>query len=127
MVHGQAVGNQRSAIVSDDGEPIMAEPEHQANDVVSHRALGRLSVIRLVRRQRRLPVAAQVRADDGVPLGQLGGHLTPGRVSARVAMEQHHGWTVAAVANAGRDLANFDVIQHEALEHEHSLPRWWPG
>jgi len=86
-----------------------------------------LTVIRLVRRQRRLPVAAQVRADHGVSLSQLGCHLTPGRVSARVAMEQDHGWAVAAVANADRDLANLDVIQREAVEHEHPLPHRRPG
>jgi hypothetical protein len=44
-----------------------------------------------------------------------------------VAVKQNHSWTITAMPNADRDLANLDVIQREALEHEQSLPRRRPG
>jgi hypothetical protein len=65
LVERQAVGHGRPPIVADDAESRVPEPAHQLDDVRGHRALRRLRVIRPRLRHGRLPVPAEIRADDG--------------------------------------------------------------
>ena len=51
MVERETQGDQCAAVVSDNVELLVPEYLHQRNDVVGHRALGRLDVVWLVGRQ----------------------------------------------------------------------------
>ena len=75
-------------------------------------------MVRLVGRRRRAAVAGQVGAHDGVPIGQQRDHPVPRDVGARVAVEQQEGRTGSAVADAQRHVAELQVVQGEAVEHD---------
>ena len=90
VIHGRAEGHQRAPVMTHDREPVVAEVPHERHDVAGHRPLGRLRVLGRVRRQRRLAVAAQVRADHEERVRQLRRHPVPGRVRAGMTVQQHH-------------------------------------
>jgi hypothetical protein len=52
--------------VADSVEPTMAEHLHEREQISRHRPLACLRVIRAVRRNRRVPIATQVGADDAI-------------------------------------------------------------
>jgi len=60
---------------------------------------------------------AQVRADDGVPLGQERRDLVPGRVRARMAVQQQHRRPLAAMAHPEPRLREIDHLERESFEH----------
>ena len=64
MIHGCAEGYQRAPVMTHHREPVVAEVSHECRDIACHRPLGRLRMLGLVRRQRRLAIATEVRADD---------------------------------------------------------------
>ena len=73
-------------------------------------------MVRLVRRQRRLAVAAKVRTDDREPIGQERRDPMPRRVRSRMSVQQEDRGAGAAVTNADLDLAEADPIELEAFE-----------
>jgi hypothetical protein len=75
-----------------------------------------------VRRQRRPPVAAQVRADDEQRVGEPGRDAVPRRVRTRMAVQEHHRLPAAAVTHPQCDLAHVDIFQRETFEHRVPLP-----
>ncbi len=97
MIHSRPEGDERAAVVADDGEGVVPEVRHQRSHVPGHCTLGRLRVIGPVRRQARSAVAAQIRRDHRVRYRQLRSHRVPGRVRARVPVQQHDGRATAAV------------------------------
>ena len=63
VIHGRAEGHQRAPVMTHHREPVVAYVPHQRHHVIGHRPLGRLRMPGRIRRQRGLPVAAQIRAD----------------------------------------------------------------
>ena len=122
VIHGRAEGHQRAPVMTHHREPVVAEMPHQCHHVAGHRSLGRLRVPGCVRRQRRLAVTAQIRADHKERARQQRGHPVPGRVRAGMAMQQHYRLPLTAVPHAQRHLADIDAVQPEAIEHEPHLP-----
>ena len=111
-------------VMPDDGEARVAELPHQGDAVARHRPLRIGLVVVGRQRLRRLPVTAQVGADDGVGSRQERRHQMPRGVRARVSVQQQDRRPGSAVAHAQYGLAHVDLIQSEALEHSlHCLPR----
>ena len=107
MVERQAIGDAGAAVMADHREAIEAERAHRGDDVLAHAALAveRLAAVAMWRC--RPAIAAQIRADDGVRLGQLARHLVPLGMGLREAVDQHHRRSLAA--DAGEDLADRPV------------------
>ena len=122
VIHGRAEGHQRAPVMTHHREPVVAEVPHQCHHVACHRPLGRLRVPGRVRRQRRLAVTAQIRADHEERARQPRRDPVPGRVRAGMAVQQHHRLPLAAVPHAERHLAGVDAVQLEPIEHEPHLP-----
>jgi hypothetical protein len=122
VIHGGAEGNQRATVMAHNSESVVAEPPHERDYVVSHRSLRGLSVPRRIGRQRRLPVAAQVRAHHKQRVGEPRRNAVPGRVRPRMAMQQHYRVALAAMAHAQRRLSHVDILKRERFEHEQLLP-----
>jgi hypothetical protein len=90
VIHGRAEGHQRAPVMTHDREPVTAQVPHQRGNVARHGALRRLPVPGRVRRQRRLIVTAQVRADHKERFRKPGRHAVPRRVRAGMIVQQHH-------------------------------------
>jgi hypothetical protein len=118
VVHGRAEGGQSPPVVTDHGEPVVAEVAQERNHVLGHGSLGGLGVPGGVGRQRRPPVAAQVGADDEEGVRQLRSHPVPGRMCSGVAVQQHDRLPLAAVAHPQRHLADVDMLKREPFEHQ---------
>ncbi len=124
VVQGQPGRDVAAPVVPDDGEALVPELMHQRQHVGRHRPFRVGAVVRGRRGLGRLPVAAQVGADDRVPGGRhQGRHAVPGGVRAGVSVEQDHRGSVAPVPDAQRD-AGLDLqpLLHEAVEHEPPFP-----
>ena len=87
MVQGQAVGDAPAPVVTDDGEPVVAERPHHRHRVRRHGALGVRGVALPARGLVRIAVAAQVHGHDHAALGQARGDVEPGRQGLRVAVQ----------------------------------------
>ena len=100
--------------MADDGEPLVAERRINSDDVLRHRALG-------VRRDlRRLAVAAQIGANDRVIGREARGHHVPGRVRARVPMQEHHRRPSPVSDAQRRTGAAVDMLDCEPVEERHA-------
>ena len=88
MVERGAAGDQRAAVVADDGEALVPEVRISGDDVGRPSRAWRTARGRAVGRQGGAPVAAQVRADHGVAFRERGRDAMPGRVRAGMAVEQ---------------------------------------
>jgi hypothetical protein len=125
-VEGQPGGDVAAAVVPDDGEPVVAQPP-QRHHVAGHRPRGVRRVVRGRRRGARAAVAAQVGAHDRVPrVGEQRRHAVPGRLRARMAVQQHHRRSGPAAAQPHPDpVRDVDVLLRpaaEELSHPGILP-----
>ena len=92
MVQRGAEGDVGAAVVADDGEALVAERAHQRRRSRGPSRAWSTARGRPVGGLGRLAVAAQVGADDRVPARRgAGATPVPGRVRARVPVEQDHG------------------------------------
>ncbi len=99
----------------DDRE--VPEALHQRREVSGHRLLGEVAD-----RSPRLAVPRQVRAHDAEPgLDEQRRDAVPGRVRARVPVEQQHARAVAAVPHAQHGRADVHVLEREAWEERHRV------
>jgi hypothetical protein len=117
VLHRHAERHVAAAVVAGDGEALVAERAHQLQPVARHRPLRVRLVVGCRRRLRRLPVPAQVGADDGEAGRQQRRHAVPGDVRARVAVEQQQRRAGAAVAHAQHRLPDVGALEREAFEH----------
>lgn len=117
VVHRETEGDQGTAVVTHDREPVVAEAAHELGDVGGHPPCGGLRVAGLIGRQCRSPVAAQVGADDGVRAGEDGRDTEPGGVCPRVPVQEHDRRPVAAVAHAQPHVPDVDIVRGEVVEH----------
>jgi hypothetical protein len=108
--------------MSGDGEPVVPEVRHQPHHIAGHGALARLRVVGRNRWKRRTVVSAQVRRRHEVVFGQSGRHRVPGRVSARMTVQQHDRRAGTAVPDPQRDVIHAHMLKVETVEHE-PLPR----
>jgi hypothetical protein len=116
VVDGQPLRDVRSAVVPGQAEPLVPELPHQGRAVVGHGSLGVGGMVSGGDGLGRLPVAAQVRADHGEPLGQHRGDPVPGGVGPRMAVQQQDGRSAASVADPQLYFADLDPPQRKALE-----------
>jgi hypothetical protein len=121
VVHRGTERDQSSTVVPGDGEPVVAELRHERENVIGHRTLGRLRMIGLVRWESRLAVPAQVGRHDNVVLGEPGRDCMPGRVCARVTVQQHDGRSGTAVSDPQRHVTDVHLVQNESLEHRPNI------
>src|SRR5580704_367689 len=106
-----------------DREPVVAKVPHERDHVFGHRSLGGLRMHGRICWQCGLPVAAQVRADNEERVRKLRRYAMPGGVRAGVTMQLYHWLSLAAMPHAERHIADIDVVQLKAIEHEPRLPR----
>src|ERR1043166_6824791 len=123
--HGVGVGGcrarrgARAAIVTGDEEFVVAELAHDLDLIERHGAEGIIDVVlAAVLGTDAVAVAAQIRRDHVEALGEPVGHLVPGRMGERVAVQQEQRRCAAAVAQANARAAGLDVEELEALEPE---------
>ena len=88
--------NAPAAIVAGEPESRKAERAHHLDLVRRHRALRVVDVLRAAVGLRRIAVAAQVAADDGVALREPRRDPMPHRVRLRIAVQQEERRTAAA-------------------------------
>ena len=122
VIHRRPERDVAAAIVAGDREPLVPERPHQRHAIARHRALRVRLVVGSRGRLRRLAVAAQIRAHDGVPPGQQRRHPVPGDVRARMAVQQEHRRAGPAVPHPQHRLADIDPLQLESVEHVRLLP-----
>ena len=99
------------------GEAVVAQRAHDGQNVAGH---GGARVGGVVGRRGGLggsAITAQVRADHGVVARQQRGDAMPGRVRARVAMQQDDRRTGTPIADAEGGFSGVDVLQGEAVKH----------
>jgi hypothetical protein len=101
MIEGQALHDVAAAIVSNNVEAMMAERFHERDEIVRHRPLTGLRVIRAIRGDRGVPIATQVWADDAITgPNQSRGHCIPRGMGAGVAVHQQYSRTVPTVSDS---------------------------
>ena len=121
LVEAQAVRHPGASVVPDHRVPPVPEFGHEGVLVGGHGAEGVARVVLPGRRPRGVAVAPEVRGDDGVGLGQGGGHAVPHHVRLGKAVQQEDRRPVAPdlgvhghVAGAG---VHRDVYRAEPVEH----------
>lgn len=119
MVHGQSERDIAAPVVTDGGEPVVAQVCHEGEHVAGHRPFRRLAVVRHRWRGGRTAVPAQVWADDGVTgRDEQWGDPVPGGVRSRMTVEQHDSRAGATDPVANPDtVGNSHPPQIEAFEH----------
>ncbi len=116
VVHRQPERHVTAAVMPRNRKPVMAQRAHQSNAVPGHRPLGVRRVIGSRRRLRRLTVTPQVRADHGMRAGQQRRDAMPGRMRARMPMQQQHRRPGAPVPDPQHHLADRDPVHSEPTE-----------
>ena len=86
MVESHAVGDPGTAIVADDGEPIVAEVLHQFDEGYGHRPFRQPLVV--IEGHVTIAVSRQVGSDDRTTLGELRGDGVPADVGLGISVDQ---------------------------------------
>lgn len=103
LVESGAHGDQRTPVVARQREPVVPESACDSDDIGRHGALG-VDVLVDGDRFVAVTVAAQIRTDDGVVGGQIGGHMSPHEMGLRQTVQQHHGRTGTGDGHPQRDI-----------------------
>jgi hypothetical protein len=102
-------------IMSDKGEPIMAERAHNSRQIVRYGALGVRRVIGSRSRPALATVTAHVRTHNREPaIHELGAKPMPRGRSSWVAMHQKHRSADATMPHVDRCFSNVNAISLEA-------------
>ncbi len=110
VVESGAEGDQGTAVVPGEREPVVAQGAGEGDDVGGHGALGVTGAVGLGGLVARA-VATQVGADHGVVGREVGGDMAPHEVGLREAVQQHDG--AAASGHGG--------VQGHAVRDGHAV------
>ena len=105
-----------TAVMACYREPLVPEMAHHLQLVSGHGAFGVPAVIITADWLVAVAVAAQVRTDDGVSLGEIGCHAMPHHVGLGIAMQQKQRRAGAAAAHVDCDTVPDDLLGAETGE-----------
>ncbi len=116
MVERQPIADARPAIMPHHGKAQMPQRLHHRHDIAGHRALAVGLAPAIAMGRRRPAIAAQIGADHGVRLGQLGRQPVPFGMGLREAVDQHHRRPLATDAGKNPADLGIDPVALEAGE-----------
>src|SRR5262249_27295643 len=113
LIEAQPVRGPPTAVVTGNHKALISKLFHYLDEIACHLAKAEIDVVWARLWERAIAVAAQVRKDDMVLLGQLRGHLVPAGVVPRIARDEQQRRARAAVTepNYGSAGAHIEVFK----------------
>ncbi len=117
MVQRHAVRDPAAAVVAGHAKTPMAEAAHQRDLILGHAALGIGNMLLAALRLAAVAITAQIRRHDGEVFSEARGHLAPGDMGLRMAVQQQQRRPFTADRCADDDpVAECGIDQPEAIQ-----------
>ena len=123
VIEGQPLDDVTAPVMPNSVEALVAQARHQLNQVLGHRPLAGLRVVRQVGGCGGLAIAAQVRAHDPVAGARhRGSDPVPSGVRPGMPVDQQDRRAAPTVPDTEPNPANIKVFGPEAVKHAATLP-----